>query len=73
MKVAVTLRFWLMVRVQVVAVPQVPLQPVNTEPAAGTAVSVTLVPLLKGALQVAPQSTPAGADVTVREFREHFF
>src|SRR5437867_1143788 len=42
-----------------------PLQPVNVEPVAGVAVSVTLVPLSKEAEQVAPQSIPAGLEVTV--------
>ena len=42
-----------------------PLQPVNVEPAAGAAVSVTAVPLVKLAEQVAPQVMPAGALVMV--------
>src|SRR6266581_4777681 len=42
-----------------------PLQPVKVEPAAGAAVSVTAVPLVKLAEQVAPQLIPAGALVTV--------
>src|SRR5207247_1428873 len=42
-----------------------PLQPLKVEPAAGAAVSVTAVPLLKLAEQVAPQLMPAGALVTV--------
>jgi hypothetical protein len=42
-----------------------PLQPVNSEPTAGPAVSVTTVPLIKLALQVAPQLIPAGLLVTV--------
>src|SRR5438309_3447767 len=42
-----------------------PLQPVKVEPAAGAAVSVTAVPLVKLAAQVAPQLIPAGALVTV--------
>jgi hypothetical protein len=41
-----------------------PLQPLNVEPAAGVAVSVTIVPSLKDAEQVAPQLIPAGALVT---------
>src|SRR6185503_8206401 len=45
---------------------QAPLQPVKVAPAAGVAVSVTAVPLLKDAEQVAPQLTPAGALVTVQ-------
>src|SRR5881628_3481596 len=42
-----------------------PLQPVKIEPAAGAAVRVTAVPLVKLAEQVAPQVIPAGALVTV--------
>src|SRR5207249_698877 len=42
-----------------------PLQPLKVEPAAGAAVSVTAVPLVKLAEQVAPQLMPAGALVTV--------
>jgi len=42
-----------------------PLQPPKVEPAAGPAVSVTAVPLVKLAAQVAPQSMPAGELVTV--------
>src|SRR2546428_11284781 len=42
-----------------------PLQPVKVEPAAGVAVSVTAVPLVKLAEQVAPQLMPAGELVTV--------
>ena len=42
-----------------------PLQPLKVEPAAGAAVSVTAVPLVKLAAQVAPQVIPAGALVTV--------
>src|SRR5437879_12916257 len=42
-----------------------PLQPLKIEPAAGVAVSVTAVPLVKLAEQVAPQSMPAGELVTV--------
>src|SRR5947199_7739100 len=42
-----------------------PLQPPKVEPAAGAAVSVTAVPLVKLAAQVAPQSMPAGELVTV--------
>src|SRR5207249_3291538 len=42
-----------------------PLQPVKVEPAAAVAVSVTAVPLVKLAKQVAPQLMPAGALVTV--------
>jgi hypothetical protein len=42
-----------------------PLQPVKVEPVAGVALSPTLVPALKEALQVPPQSTPLGLDATV--------
>src|SRR5437867_2262938 len=42
-----------------------PLQPVKVEPAAGAAVSVTAVPLVKLAAQVAPQLVPAGGLGTV--------
>jgi hypothetical protein len=42
-----------------------PLHPANTDPAPGAAVNVTTVPLVKLAAQVAPQSIPAGALVTV--------
>ena len=42
-----------------------PLQPANVEPAAAVAVSVTEVPLLKVAEQVAPQLMPAGELVTL--------
>ena len=42
-----------------------PLQPVNVEPAAGVAVSVTAVPLGNAAEHVVPQEIPAGELVTV--------
>jgi hypothetical protein len=42
-----------------------PLQPVNVDPAAGAAVRVTTVPLVKACEQVEPQEMPAGALVTV--------
>src|SRR5437867_13319725 len=42
-----------------------PLRPAKSEAVAGVAVSVTTVPLAKGAEQVVPQSTPAGLLVTV--------
>jgi hypothetical protein len=74
-KFAVTLRVAVMARVQVVAVPvQAPLQPVKAEPVAGVAVSVTFVPLLKLAEQLAAETPaavgvgqlmPAGFDATV--------
>ena len=66
MKVAVTEVAALIVTVQV-PVPEhpPPLQPVNVEPAAAAAVSVTDVPLVKEAEHVAPQEIPAGLLVTV--------
>ena len=66
MKVAVTAVAALRVTVQVPVPEQPPpVQPVKREPAAGVAVSVTAVPLVKLAEQVAPQVIPAGALVTV--------
>ncbi|HTX52057.1 MAG TPA: hypothetical protein VMD08_01505 [Candidatus Baltobacteraceae bacterium] len=65
-KVAVT--FWtaLMVTVQgPVPLHPPPLQPVKVDPPLGVAVRVTIVPLAKPALQVAPQLIPAGLLVTV--------
>jgi len=44
---------------------QAPLQPVKLLPASGVAVRLTEVPLLKLALQVAPQLMPAGLLVTL--------
>jgi hypothetical protein len=64
-KVAVTARAALMVTLQVPVPVQLPLQPVKVEPAAGAAVRVTAVPLVKEAEQVAPHEMPAGALVTV--------
>lgn len=65
-KVAVTFLAWVIVTVQV-PVPEHPSpdQPVNEESMAGLAVKVTEAPSLKSAAQVAPQSIPAGLDVTV--------
>src|SRR5258705_3117108 len=61
-KVAVTAGAAFMVTAQVpVPVQPPPLQPVNVEPAAGVAVRVTTVPLVKPVAQVAPQEIPAGA------------
>ena len=54
-----------MVTLQAPVPVQLPLQPEKVEPAAGAAVKVTAVPLVKEAEQVAPQSMPAGALVTV--------
>lgn len=49
-----------------VAVPrQAPLQPLNDDPEAGAAVSVTTVPLANEAEQVEPHSIPGGLLVTV--------
>src|SRR5262245_66505469 len=59
-KVAVTDIAALIVTVQVPVPVQAPLQPVKVAPAAGVAVSVTAVPLLKAAEHVAPQLMPAG-------------
>src|SRR5215469_3281349 len=65
-KVAVTLRAWVILTVQVpVPLHPSPLQPVKVEPLAGAAVSVTLVPRSKGALQVLSQFTPVGVLITV--------
>src|SRR3989441_1135140 len=66
LKVAVTVVAAEIVTVQVLVPEQPPpLQPLKVEPAAGAAVSVTAVPLVKLAAQVAPQVIPAGALVTV--------
>ena len=66
MKVAVTVVAAETVTVQVpVPAQPPPLQPLKVEPAAGAAVRVTAVPLVKLAEQVAPQVMPAGALVTV--------
>jgi hypothetical protein len=65
-KLAVTDVAALIVTVQVPVPEQPPpVQPVNVAPAEGVAVSVTAVPLLNDAVQVAPQLMPAGALVTV--------
>jgi len=53
------------VTLQVLVPVHAPDQPANVEPALGTAVSVTMAPLAKLALHVAPQSIPAGLLVTV--------
>ena len=63
---AVTLWAPLMVTVQgAVPLHPPPLQPAKEDPPAAVAVRVTLVPLLKLAVQVAPQLIPAGLEVTV--------
>src|SRR5688572_22430459 len=53
------------VTAQAVVPVQAPDQPANTEPEAGVAVSATTAPAEKDALQVAPQSIPAGAEITL--------
>jgi hypothetical protein len=55
------------VTAQVLVVPlqPLPLHPVKVEPAAGVAVRVTTVPVVKGAEHVAPHVMPAGALETV--------
>jgi len=50
---------------QVPAPLQAPLQPVNVDPAAGLAVSTTVLPLAKLAEQTAPQLIPDGLLVTL--------
>ncbi len=64
-KVAVTARAAVMARLQVPVPVQAPLQPPKVEPLAAAAVRVTVVPLSKLALQVEPQLTPVGEEVTV--------
>src|SRR5258705_6177138 len=55
----------LIVTVQVPVPEQpLPLQPVKVDPAAGVAVSVTTVPVVKAVEQVGSQAIPAGALVT---------
>jgi hypothetical protein len=58
-----------MLTVQVFAPSQAPLQPANCQPVLGVAVSVTSVSLSNDALQVPPQSMPAGELVTDPEPR----
>jgi len=66
LNVAVTDLFALITTTHV-AVPlhPLPLQPPNVDPADGVAVNVTVVPLVKLKLQVAPQAIPGGLLVTV--------
>jgi hypothetical protein len=65
-KVADTLWFAVIDTLQVpVPLHPAPLQPAKLKPLAGVAVSVTCVPLLKLAAQVAPQLIPEGELVTV--------
>ena len=66
-KVAVTDLAASIVRLQDPGPEHAPLQPVKVEPAAGVAVSVTVAPSAKDALQVAPQLIPEGLLVTVPE------
>ncbi len=47
-----------------VPVHPLPLQPVKVDPPSAVAVSVTVVLLIKFAVQVAPQSMPVGAETT---------
>ena len=63
--VAVTEVALVNVTLQVPVPMQAPDQPANVEVVFGAAVSVTMVPLVKLALHVAPQSIPAGLLVTV--------
>jgi hypothetical protein len=53
------------VTLQVLVPVHAPDQPANVEAALGAAVSVTMVPLVKFALHVAPQLIPAGLLVIV--------
>lgn len=63
--VAVTVSAEFIVTEQVPVPLQAPLQPANADPLAGTAVSVTGVPLAKSAVQVCVQLIPDGLLVTV--------
>ena len=64
-KVAVTVIAELTVTLQAPVPVQAPPQPVNTDPAAAIALSVTAVPDVNVAEHVAPQLIPAGLLVTV--------
>src|SRR5262245_6833507 len=64
-KVAVPAGAALIVTAQVPVPVQPPLQPVKVEPAAGVAVRVTTVPVVKEVEHVAPHVMPAGALVMV--------
>src|SRR5215210_9304156 len=66
MKLAPTVRAWLIVTLQVVAVPeQAPDQPVKLEPAEAAAVSVTEVPSSYVSAQMAPQLIAPMSELTV--------
>jgi len=66
LKVALTVTLLLIWTVQVpVPVQPPPLQPAKTDPAAGTAVSVTVVPPENDREQVVPQLMPLGLLVTL--------
>lgn len=66
LKVAPTFLAAVMATVHVLNEPvHAPLQPAKVEPVAAAAVSVTLVPVAKEALQDAPQEMPAGELETV--------
>src|SRR5438309_1387158 len=64
---AVTARSRSIVSVQDAVPPHAPSQPAKAKPRAGAAVSVTDVPPTNSDAHVAPQSMPAGEDVTVPE------
>ncbi len=64
--VAVTAVFAFIVVVQAPVPLQAPLQPVNTLPAAGVAVSATAVPVERVTEQVAPQLMPLPVTVPCR-------
>ena len=65
LKVAVTVFAALIVTVHLPVPVHAPLHPLNTDPEAAEAVSVTTVPLAKFALQVVPQLIPEGVLATV--------
>jgi hypothetical protein len=64
-KVALTVVSAVIVITQLPKPLQPPVQPTKAEPAVDTAVSVTTIPLVMLAEQLAPQSIPAGLLVTV--------
>ena len=66
LKFAVTLRLLFILTVQLLVLPlQAPLQPAKLLPEAGFAASATCVPAAKLAVQLLPQSMPAGVLLTV--------